>query len=94
MFSKYTRRAIYIGGCALAGGYAHSKYKPINLIWDLDHTLIQTVKVDRDKLDDHQEPDFVMKTSDPNKIRCGYVRRGAYCYLQRYLNVCILYIFT
>lgn len=66
-------------GTAGAGGgaYAYNRCQPVDVVWDLDHTLIHTVKVDKEGDNSLPEPDFVMECSDKTKERYGYVRPGA-----------------
>jgi hypothetical protein len=82
--------------------YAYTRYRPVNIVWDLDHTLVHTIR-DSDKCMNHGvprdvnliHPDFVMDTPDPTVKRYAYMRPGAY-YVVKFFSLlgANQYVFT
>ena len=80
MLKKATKAIKYgtVVGTVAGTGYLYTQFKPQKLVWDLDHTLIQTVKVNKDEPNNLKKPDFTMSCKDTSKERYGYVRPFAW----------------
>jgi len=90
---KVLKTSVILGGSG-STAYAYTNYKPINIIWDLDHTLIHTIKVKKNT-SDLPSPDFIMTSENTSYKRYGYIRPGAY-YILKFFSMCGInqYIFT
>lgn len=84
-----------VAGTIVGTGYLYTKFQPIKIVWDLDNTLIHTIKVDKGSNNSLIKPDFKMGCKDETKERYGYVRPFAYYSLKFFsLLTKDQYIFT
>lgn len=90
---KALKTSFILGGSG-STAYAYTHYKPINIIWDLDHTLIHTIKVG-ENTSDLPPPDFIMTSEKYAYKRYGYMRPGAY-HILKFFSMCGInqYVFT
>ena len=82
---KALKTSAVFGGSG-STAYAYTHYKPVDIVWDLDHTLIHTIKVDANNSNNLPPPDFIMGTSSSVAGRYCYVRPGAY-YMVKFFSV-------
>lgn len=95
---KLLRLPLIVSGTGFTA-YAYTHYKPVNIVWDLDHTLVHTIINKRASDIQHHEnsahPDFIMDTPDPTVKRYAYIRPGAY-YIVKFFSLlgANQYVFT
>jgi hypothetical protein len=92
------RSLISVSSITSGVGCVIYNYKPIEIVWDLDKTLIRTIKKERSDFVSNDEipPHFMIDCNEEKYIRNGYVRPGAILILNFFtlLPGCNQYVFT